>query len=201
MVYYHNIEQGSDEWLKFREDCLTGSNATAIAANGSGLKTYCMNKAMVLNGGKKNNYTNPDMDRGTEHEPLAITAYEMEYAVNIVTTGCITNNKYPNVLISPDGLINKDGGIEVKSRNDEKHHALIMGITKDIPFNQIQMNLLVSERKWWDFVSFNPNFSKPLFLKRIYPDLDYFKKLEKGFIDGNILIKQYIEKYNNYNIK
>ena len=63
------------------------------------------------------------------------------------------------------------------------------------------MTLLVSERKWWDFVSFNPNFSKPLFVKRIYPDLEYFEKLKKGFNTGNKLISEFVNNYNKYDIR
>lgn len=201
MVHYHKFEQQSEEWFKFKDGKLSASNATPIGANGAGLKTYCMELAMQLNGVSKEPFSNSDTERGNELEPLAITTYELEFGVKVDTIGCVTNDLYENVCVSPDGLIGNDGGAEIKARNNSKHYALIQGLKKEIPFNQIQMTLLVSERKWWDFVSFNPNFSKPLFVKRIYPDLEYFEKLKAGFIDGNKMIDEYIENYNKYKIK
>lgn len=200
MITYHKVEQGSDEWFDLRKEMLTASNATAIGANGAGLKTYCKQKALDIIGHTKDNYTNEVIERGNILEPTGRLAYELEYSVNVDEIGFITNDKYPNVGISPDGLIKAIGGVELKARNNEKHFSLIIGETKEIPFNQIQMSLLITEREWWDFVSFNPNLSKPLFVKRIYPDLKYFEKLKQGFIDGNNMINEYVEKYNNYSL-
>lgn len=201
MVHYHNFEQKSDDWFEFRKGKLTASNATAIGACGAGLKTYARNIAMELCGIEKKQITNSDIERGNLYEPLAVTSYEFEFNVNVQQMGCITNDLFQNVCISPDGLILFDGGLEIKARNDEKHFALICGDESDIPFNQIQMSLLISERKWWDFASYNPNFKKHLFVKRIYPDLSYFEKLKKGFAEGEILINNYLETYNKFTLK
>ena len=198
MIKYHDIKQVSDEWFELRKGKLTGSNATAIGANGAGLKTYCKKIAAEMCGAERNNYTNKDIERGNELEPLAVTAYEMHTGNNIDIIGCVENSDYQNVLISPDGLIGKDGGTEIKARNDEKHFSLIIGEEKEIPFNQIQMSLLVADRKWWDFVSINTNFAKPIFIKRIFPNEVYFEKLKKGFLSGNTMIKEYIDKYKKY---
>ena len=201
MIKYHNIEQCSDEWFELRKGKLTGSNATAIGANGAGLKTYCKKIASEVCGAKRDQFTNKDIERGNELESLAVISYEMETGREVKHIGCIENSKFTNVLVSPDGLINDDGGIEIKARNDEKHFSLLIGEEKEIPFNQIQMCLLISGREWWDFVSINPNFSKQLFIKRIYPDEIYFEKLIKGFEIGNSLIQKYIDNYNNYQVK
>lgn len=198
MITYHEVEQGSDEWFELRKGKLTASNATAIGANGVGLNTYCKQIALELVGYEKDKYTNDTIERGNILEPTARTAYELEKGVTIKQVGFITNDKYPNTGISPDGLILDIGGAEIKARNNEKHFSLIMGETKEIPYNQIQMTLLITEREWWDFISFNPNLSKPLFIKRIYPDLAVFNKLKKGFEIGNRLIKEYVELYNKY---
>jgi hypothetical protein len=199
MITYHDIKQGSIEWFKLRERKKTASHATAIGANGKGLKTYCQDIVIDMVRIKKpESYTNTDIERGSELEPIAVSAYEFQNGVKIIPMGFITNDKYPNVGVSPDGLIGDDGGIEIKARNDKKHFALIQGETSEIPFNQIQMTLLVTERKWWDFGSFNDNFDKPLFIKRIYPDEKYFEKLKKGFEEGEKLIEEYLETYKNF---
>jgi hypothetical protein len=40
------------------------------------------------------------------------------------------------------------------------------------------MNLWISERKWCDFISYNPNYEKSLVVHRIYRDEDKIKKLK-----------------------
>jgi len=196
MVRYHNIEQGTPEWFELRKGKLTASNATAIGANGAGLITYCKEIVLELIGVEKEHYTNSDIERGNELESIARSSYEFQTGYEVEQVGFITNDLYKNAGMSPDGLIGLDGGCEIKARNDIKHFSLILGETKEIPVNQIQMSLLISERKWWDFISFNPNFRNPLFIKRIYPDLKYFEKLKSGIIKGNELIEQMLNTYN-----
>lgn len=198
MVHYHNVEQGSKEWDLLRSGMLTASKATPIGANGAGLKTYCKQIVLEKLGVVKDGYYGDDMVRGDELEPTARMAYELEMGVDVVEVGGITNDKFVGLWMSPDGLIGENGGAEIKARNDEKHLSLILGEDKEISNNQIQFSLMVSEREWWDFVSFNPNFTKPLFIKRIYPDLVYFEKLKLGFYNGKKLIKQYTEEYENF---
>jgi hypothetical protein len=203
MVRIHNVEQQSEEWFALKKGVLSASDATAIGANGAGLITLCKNKSLELIGIIKDPYTNEDFDRGNRLEPIGRAAYEFQTGLEIKEVGFITNDLFPNAGASPDGLIDKDpegeGGCEIKARNDIKHFSLIQGETKEIPYNQIQMNLMISERKWWDFISINPNFLKnPLFVKRIYPDLAYFKKLEAGIKKGNELIEKMLKEYQKY---
>lgn len=199
MIKYHSIEQCSDEWFELRKRKLTGSNATAIGANGAGLKTYCKEIVIdLVRITEKDSFTNADIERGNELESIGVSAYELENNVTVESIGFITNDEFENVGVSPDGLVGTDGGIEIKARNDQKHLSLILGETKEIPINQIQMCLLVTGREWWDFISVNTNFDKPIFVKRIYPDLKYFDKLKAGFDTGNKLIKEYEQAYRNF---
>lgn len=55
---------------------------------------------------------------------------------------------------------------------------------------QIQMNLLITGRKWWDYVSYNPNYSQSLLVHRILPDPVKFKSLTEGIMNGKRLIKE-----------
>ena len=195
---YKDIEQGSPEWFALRVGKMTASNATAIGANGAGLKTYAKDIAMQIVGVEIESYTNADMDRGNELEEFGSMAYELERDVTVEKVAFVTNNDFTDTGASPDGLVGKDGGIEIKARNDKKHFALLMGETKEIPFNQIQFTLMITGRKWWDFVSINPNFSKPLFIARILPDEKTFKKFEAGLTEGRKLIKEYKDLYSKF---
>ena len=46
------------------------------------------------------------------------------------------------------------------------------------------MNLLITGRKWWDYISYNPNYKKSLIVFRIYPDAEKMEALKKGFEVG-----------------
>ncbi len=56
------------------------------------------------------------------------------------------------------------------------------------------MTLLITGRKWWDYVSYNPNFEKSLIVHRIYPDKAAFEKLVSGIMTGKKKIKEIQQK-------
>jgi predicted phage-related endonuclease len=70
---------------------------------------------------------------------------------------------------SPDGLVGDDGLIEIKSRKQKIQLATILA--DEVPLEnlaQIQCGLLVSGRKWLDYVSYCGGM--PLYTKRVHPD-------------------------------
>ena len=162
----HEIEQGTPEWHALRKGKLTASNATAIGNNGAGLKTYV--DKIVLNMVKEEEQkTSKDIERGNELEPIARLKYEFEKGVQVREVGFIQHCEHSGY--SPDGLVGDDGLIEIKARNNANHFKLI---TSDNPAKavssdarwQMQMGMLVSGRKWCDFISYNPNFKHSLFV-------------------------------------
>ena len=196
-----DIEQGSQEWLNTRKGRLTASNGQAIGANGKGLETYILNlMAEYYSSGEKVFYSNADMDRGNELEPIARDMYELEKGFEVEQVGYIEPDNDELVLVSPDGLVEDDGMIEIKSVNDANHFALILEGEKGIDSKymwQMQMNLLVSERKWIDYVSYNPNFKQSLVIFRIFPDKAKQDKLISGIEKGKAKIREIKEKYGN----
>lgn len=191
-IYY--MPQGSPDWHAIRKGKLTASHAQAIAANGKGLQTYVREivTAMI---NEPEHYTNKDMERGNELEPIARIAYEFENDVTVQQVGFIEYNEFAGC--SPDGLVESDGGIEIKARNDKIHFGLLLGdnISSGTIW-QIQMNLLITGRKWWDFRSYNPNFRQSSFTKRIYPDEAKFEKLRKGLVAGEQMLKDLLKNEN-----
>ena len=108
-------------------------------------------------------------------------------------------NKY--VGCSPDGLISKDGGIEIKCPSDYTYLGLIS--KKDLVVNsnyewQIQMCLLITGRKWWDYVVYNPNYKKDMLIKRILPDKEKHEKLLSGFEKGEKQLQNLINELKLY---
>lgn len=186
----YNVEQGTLEWFEVRKFKMTASNAQAIGNQGKGLDTYIYEvvaEAFTLN---TERYTNEAMERGKELEAQARALYELETGKITQEVGFCEYSQY--VGCSPDGLTEK-GGIEIKCLNDVKHIKTLINGAKEIESAyvwQIQMNLLITGREWWDYVQYNPNFEKSLFIHRITPDKEMHDKLLKGFEIGAKLLEE-----------
>lgn len=183
MIIHNNITQKTPEWLKIRAWKLTASNATAIWNCWKWLDTYVIETmAEFYSSAPKETYTNEHIERWNELEEIARSMYELENWVEVKEVWFCEYNEF--VWCSPDWLVWDDWGIEIKCQWDKKHFLMILNWEKEIDSSyiwQIQMNLLITERKWWDFISYNPNFEKSLIVFRIYPDLEKFEALKKGF--------------------
>lgn len=99
---------------------------------------------------------------GHEHEANARKLYEEVTGRTVDLCGFIEWS--PDFGGSPDGLVGDDGGIEIKCPYDTAVHAryLLLQSPDDLAklrpeyYAQIQGNLLVTCRQWFDFVSFDP---------------------------------------------
>ena len=190
MIIHKDLIQGTEEWFEVKKLKLTASKATAISANGAGLKTL-VNKLILNTFFDKETYTNANMERGNELEPIARSKYEFEYGVEVLEVGFIEHTEHSGY--SPDGLVGDEGLIEIKARNNAIHLELLR--TKKIDTGtvwQMQMGMLVSERKWCDFISYNPNFSSKnsILVIRVERDETAISKIEKGIIEGTKMIKE-----------
>lgn len=192
----YDIEQQSEDWFNIRKGKVTASHATAIGNCGKGLETYILElMAEYYSTGEKDRFSNKHTERGNELEEQARSIYELTNSVKVNQVGFIEYNDY--VGCSPDGLIDKDGGIEIKCPDDVKYFKLLLNGEKEIDSDyiwQIQMNLLITNRKWWDFVAYNPNYNQSMFISRIYPDKDRQEKLLNGFVMAKNMIKEIINK-------
>jgi hypothetical protein len=187
----HNCEQGSDEWFDVRKLKLTASHATAIGNAGKGLETYITEMmAYHYSSSEREYYSGKDTDRGNELEPIARAIYELKTGYQVEQVGFIELNEF--VGCSPDGLIGEDGGLEIKSPNDVNYYKIIRDGEKEIDSGyiwQVQMNLLITCRKWWDLAFYNPNFEETLKIIRLFPDKEKQDKLKVGLEKGIKLIK------------
>ncbi|MCK9544693.1 MAG: YqaJ viral recombinase family protein [Novosphingobium sp.] len=194
------IVQGSEEWHVLRTGKLTASHAQAIGNCGAGLKSYVnsMMADIFSTGVPDDKYTGEDMERGNELEMQARQVYELMYDVEVKEVGFCEIDDY--VGFSPDGLIKTDGLLEIKCPKGEVYMKIVMDGEKAIDSKyiwQVQMELMLSKRKWCDLVFYNPNYKLTTTIFRIYPDEIKFEKLKKGIEEGKKMIKEYIRKYNN----
>lgn len=194
----HNMEQQTPEWFEVRKLKMTASHAQAIGNNGKGLESYTDELlADYLSSATKENFSNEHTERGNELEGTARGIYEFENDVEVTEVGFIEHSEY--VGCSPDGLVGEDGGIEIKCISDLPFFKHLMNGESEIESKyiwQIQMCLLITQRKWWDLLIYNPNFKKSMYIKRYTPDKEMQDKLILGFEKGEKIIKEKLEKYN-----
>lgn len=116
-------------------------------------------------------WTSNDMWRGIEDEPYARSAYANHFGVEVQEVGFMVRD-FDGFQIgcSPDGLVGDDGIIEIKSRRTGRQVQTVLA--GSVPLEnvaQTQCALLVSGRKWLDYVSYAGGMH--LFVKRVYPNL------------------------------
>ena len=191
---YEELEQGSEEWFEIRRGKMTASHANTIKANGKGLDTYCIDKAVeVFSEEREEHISNVHTRRGNELEPIAKAYYEERKGVEVKEIGFAEYNDY--VGVSPDGLVGDDGLIEIKCPAGKGYlYALLGSDIKPEYYDQMQMQMLVMNREWCDFVQFNPNFPNPMLVRRVFPDKEVQDKLLKGFASGEKKIKELVER-------
>jgi hypothetical protein len=178
------MKQGSPEWLAARCGKATASEFAAILAKGEG-KTRASYLRRVLaerlTGKPTDTYRNGHMDRGQEQEPFARMAYEERTGVMVEEVGFI---QHPTLQAgcSPDALVGLDGGAEIKSVIPTVQLETVMrGKYPTEHRAQIQGNIWLSCRKWWDFNSYCPDMPEKLRLYtfRVERDESYIAMLEE----------------------
>ena len=176
ITHHPNIEQGSDEWLQLRCGLLTASEMKLIltltlkAANNDKTRAHAYELAYQrITNHVEPQYISDAMLRGQEDEIYARLAYSEHYAP-VTETGFITNDKWGFTIgYSPDGLVGDDGLIECKSRCGKYQvQTIASDAVPDDYVLQLQTALLVTERKWIDFISYCGGL--PVFVKRVEPD-------------------------------
>lgn len=171
-----DMVQGSDEWLAARCGLLTASEMSRIvtptlkAASNEKERTHLYELlAQRITGHVEPSYVSDDMLRGREDEIEARDLYAANYAP-VAEVGFITNDRWGFTLgYSPDGLVGDDGAIECKGRRQKYQIQTI--VEREVPTEyvlQVQTGLLVTERKWMDFVSYCGGL--PMCTIRVFPD-------------------------------
>lgn len=160
---WHNIQQNSEEWEQLRLGKVTASNFGTIMANDGGAfgepaKRYALQLALEIINNQKAEYsfTNQHMERGHEQEPIARMLYENEYFVDVTNGGFFDCGNYGD---SPDGLVNDDGVIEIKSVIASTHYATLKRNSFDPSYKwQLIGHLDCTGRDWVDFISYCSDF-------------------------------------------
>ena len=174
--YYYDIEQGGTAWFEARLGIVTASNInTLLTPKGEPAKNQkSRDYAYKLIGERLTwrmdyEYQGFDMERGHIQEGIARQIYNDAYE-EVRLCGFVLNTMHGfKIGASPDGLVGDDGGIEIKSRLTKFQIKTVAEDEIDPEYiNQIQCNMLVTGRPWWDFVQYSNGM--PLYVKRVQAD-------------------------------
>jgi len=175
----HEMEQRSDAWFEVKKGKFSASDANTIQAMGKGLDSLVYKKvAEILSGKDQDEYTNGDMERGVENESFARNAYEIATGNIVKQVGFVELDAHTGC--SPDGLVGDDGLVEIKCQRGYKYVEI--AITKEIDkkyLDQMQMQMLVTGRKWCDYVCYDENFPEPVII-RVDADPEMQVKIKRG---------------------
>jgi putative phage-type endonuclease len=180
------MEQRSEEWFAARLGKVTASKINDIMASGRSGEAVSRRNYRTqiiserLTGKREEMYVNAAMQHGIDTEDEARDAYVFDYA-DVEETGLIDHPTIPMSGASPDGLVGKDGLIEIKCPKTTTHTTTL--ISQKVPshyMNQMMWQMACTGRDWCDFVSYSPFFPDNLkmFVRRVQRDEEHIKQLE-----------------------
>lgn len=106
-------------------------------------------------------YVSPAMQWGIEHENEARQAYELTRKKVVEEIGFVIHPEIERFGTSPDGLIDKDGLLEVKCPDTSTHiRWLLGGVVPDEHKPQMLAQMACTGRDWCDFMSYDPRLTK-----------------------------------------
>jgi hypothetical protein len=110
-----------------------------------------------------------DMWRGRDAEPYARDLYAEHHAPVTECGFMRLDEEWGTLGYSPDGLVGDDGLIEIKAPRAKNHLLTVLdGKVPTHNLAQCQAGLLVSGRKWLDFIPYVAGL--PLWVIRVTPD-------------------------------
>lgn len=197
MMQVFNIEQGEKAWRLARLGIPTASKFSTVMAKGEGKTRSEYMRLLageILTGEPAETFKNAHMDRGKTMEDEARETYAfIEYA-EITRVGFIRNG---NKGASPDSLVGENGGLEIKTALP---HIQIDRLERNrLPPEhkaQVQGNIWLAEREWWDFVSYWPRL--PLLTVRVYRDAEYIKQMSDEIDRFNDELAGLVERIRAY---
>lgn len=160
-----NPLQRTSQWFADRCGCLTGSRASKVfevsKRDGKPLKGYTdLIETLIAEratGECESTFNSAAMQWGSDHEAEARGYYELKTGNLVDLVGFVRHDTIPFFGASPDGLVGDDGLVEIKCPNTTTHLKRIReGKVPEEYKPQMLVQLIVTGRKWCDFVDYDP---------------------------------------------
>lgn len=193
-----SFEQGSPEWKQARAGKVTASRAKDArdklksgAASGKQVAYACqVALERVSHQPADATFENWQMREGHVQEPIARSAYERRTGNLVDEVGAFATDD-DLFLYSPDGLIDGDGLLEVKTLFSPERIMTIVGNGDVSDFiDQCMFGLWLTGRQWIDLVVWVPSLEH-MVIKRITRDEDAIEALEADLMGFSRLVTQY----------
>lgn len=172
--------QGSAEWLDIRRGKITASRIADVLSvlkkggEGADRRNYRIEQiAERLSGRSEDHYVSLEMEWGMEFESVARSAYEIATESIVDTVGFVLHPIFDFAGSSPDGLVNENGILEIKCPKTTTHLKwMLAGGVPEEHQAQCLWNMACCDRKWADFVSYDPRLPEGLkiFIARMERD-------------------------------
>lgn len=198
-----NVEQGTEAWFEARCGLVTASvigklitASLKVADNGTSRDLTRHLAAERITGHVEETYASRDMQRGTLDEHYARDEYSKQYAPASEVGFMVRDFGVFKIGYSPDGIVGNDGLIEIKSRNQKNHvKNVLANEAPDENMAQIQCGLLVSGRKWCDYVDYSGGMA--LWPVRVYADPEWqaaiMAAVVKFELNADELVSEYLQ--------
>jgi predicted phage-related endonuclease len=133
------------------------------------------------------------MQEGIDNEDFVRNEYASSQGVIVRQAGCFYDSFS---IASPDGLVGDDGGIEIKWLQDSNWTLVATsGKPLDEHYYQIQSNLRLSGRTWWDYIAANGNTGRYVII-RVERDEELISQIGESVKDVALIHK--LEPENMY---
>lgn len=203
LTVYPDLIQGDEPWHDQRRGLVTASAIGKLvtpsklqpADNDTSRGLTALLVAERITGWTDPTYVSDDMLRGLDDEPRAVAKYSEHYA-EVTTVGFMVR-EFGGLRIgfSPDGLVGEDGFVECKSEKAKIHvQTILSGEVPPQHVAQIQCGLLVSGRKWADFVSYCGGMN--MWVKRVLPDPRWFAAIVAAVQNFETVAAEMVATYN-----
>ena len=196
--YRFDIEQQTDAWFEAKLGKFSGSDFHIMLGNSQAKKDFLWEKFAEIKyqDSDKEDFSTYYMERGKVLEHEARRMYNVTKEVVVKEVGLVEDDgEFAGYAVcSPDGLVGDDGIIEIKCLSAKFHEQYTNPISDKYEYikpeyrTQVQYNLLITDRKWCDFVYYHPRSG--LHVIHIERDEEYIEKIKTALREGIEWLKE-----------
>lgn len=184
--------QRTDEWKQDRLGVITGTRAHNLLQSPATRNTLLAELVKEYAIAQWKDFApTKAMERGSNIEDEAISYYQVLFDSDVYgDDSYIISKDNPQFACSPDGLIGKDGGLEIKRLDEENHIKVLVSESPEKKYiHQIEWCLFVTGREWWDYFGYCETLPETIKHYRQRITLPDERKAEITKISNNFLTK------------
>lgn len=190
------MRQGTPEWFEARHGHVTASRLADVFAGRSTKRRreYLAQLVAERLGLIEEEDSPPWMAHGKQWEPAARLAYALETGKYIDQIALVRG--HGGFTASPDGLVELDGGVEIKCYKSEVEYRKAGRRIPSRYVPQVMGNLYATGRSWWDFVAYKVTPPREIKIHRVYPDPLYFERIRKEVYLMHVAVGRIVRRRN-----